>query len=58
MLKPTKRVMSEYHILLVKTVKDFISKNSIKVNFDLLCDIKVFSQSSMGLQSCYHYWRR
>jgi hypothetical protein len=57
MLKPTKRVMSEYHTLLVKTVLDFINKYSIKVNFDLLCDIKVFSRSSMGLQSCYHCWR-
>ncbi len=32
MLKPTKRVMSKYHTLVVKMVMDFASNNSTKVN--------------------------
>jgi hypothetical protein len=58
MSKPTKRVLSEYHTLVVKTIMDFASNNSTKVNFELLCDIEVFSWCFMGLQSCYHCWRR
>jgi hypothetical protein len=41
MLKPTKKVMT--YTLVVKMVMDFASNNSTKVNFELLCDIEVFS---------------
>jgi hypothetical protein len=41
MLKPTKRVMSEYRTLVVKMAFDSINNNSAKVNFELLCDIEV-----------------
>jgi hypothetical protein len=41
MLEPTKRVMSEYHTLVVKMALDSTNNNSAKVNFELLCDIEV-----------------
>jgi hypothetical protein len=54
MLEFAKRVISEYHTLMVKMALDFAYNNSIKVNFKLLCDIEVY----MGWQSCCHYWRK
>jgi hypothetical protein len=41
MLKPTKKVMNEYCILVVKMTLDFVNNNFAKVNFELLCDIEV-----------------
>ncbi len=41
MLELAKNMMSEYCILMVKMVLDYTNNNSIKVNFELLCGIKV-----------------
>jgi hypothetical protein len=41
MLEPTKKVMNEYRILVVKMTLDFVNNDFAKVNFELLCDIEV-----------------
>jgi len=54
MLEFAKRVISEYHTLMVKMAFDFARNNSNKVNFKLLCHIEVLH----GLAICCHYWRK
>jgi len=41
MLEPTKKVMNEYCIRVVKMTLDFVNNDFAKVNFELLCDIEV-----------------
>lgn len=41
MLEPTKKVMNEYCIIVVKMTLDFVNNDFAKVNFELLCDIEV-----------------
>ncbi len=41
MLEPTKKVMNEYCIHVVKMTLDFVNNDFVKVKFELLCDIEV-----------------
>jgi hypothetical protein len=41
MLEPTKKVMNEYSIIVVKMTLDFVNNDFAKVNFELLCDIEI-----------------
>jgi len=41
MLEPTNRVMSEYHIIIVKMVPNFVNNNSTKVNFELIYELAI-----------------
>jgi hypothetical protein len=49
MLEFAKRVMNEYHTLVVKMTMDFVSNNSFKVNFEILCDIEVLYELAILL---------
>jgi hypothetical protein len=49
MLELVKRVMNEYHTLVVKMTMDFVSNNSSKVNFEILCDIEVLYELAILL---------
>jgi hypothetical protein len=49
MLELTKRVMNEYHTLVDKMTMDFVSNNSFKVNFEILCDIEVLYELAILL---------
>ncbi len=49
MLEPTNRVMSEYHIIIVKMVPNFVNNNSTKVNFELIYDIEVLYELAILL---------
>jgi hypothetical protein len=49
MLEPTNRVMSDYHIIVVKMVPNFVNKNCTKVNFELLYDIEVLFELAILL---------
>jgi hypothetical protein len=41
MLLPSKRVFSEYKVLVVKMVKDSVIVDTIKTNYELLCDLEM-----------------
>lgn len=49
MLEPIDRVMSDYHIIVVKMVPNFVNKNYTKVNFELLYDIEVLFEIAILL---------
>jgi hypothetical protein len=49
MLELAKRVMNEYHTLVVKMTMDFVSNNSFKVNFEIVCDIEVLYELAILL---------
>jgi hypothetical protein len=41
MLELAKRMINEYHNIIVKMALDFVNINFTKMNFELLCDIEV-----------------
>jgi hypothetical protein len=41
MLELAKRMMNEYHNIIVKMALDFVNNNFTKINFELLCDIEI-----------------
>ncbi len=49
MLEPTNRVTSEYHIIVVKMVPNFVNSTCTKVNFELLYDIEVLFELAILL---------
>jgi hypothetical protein len=47
MLSPSKRTLNEYKVLVVEMVKDSVTIDTTKTNYELMCDPKMM----MGL-SC------